>query len=65
MWLAPGKPWNVKRENHVQASFIFEPGTQFTCITSTKVQIRTPEELRAASAPAGSLRALLAQKYKY
>jgi hypothetical protein len=55
------------------------PGTQFTCFTSTKVQILTPEALPVRTIPAHvlecrsgtqapqvlSLLALLVQKYKY
>ncbi len=40
-------------------------GTQFTCFTSTKVQILTPEELRARRQAYVSLLAFLVRKYKY
>jgi hypothetical protein len=40
-------------------------GTQFTCCTGAKVQILTPEELRARGPQVLSLLALLVQKYKY
>jgi hypothetical protein len=42
------------------------PGTQFTSITSTKVQILTSEQLRAlARRLVRSLLVLLVQKYQY
>jgi len=37
MWLAPGRPWNVKKDNHVASSFIFEPALPLGSIV-TKVQ---------------------------
>jgi hypothetical protein len=45
-----------------------DPGTQFTCFASTKVQILTPEPpapLQFTCFPSTKVLALLVQKYKY
>ena len=37
LWLAPGKPWNVRKHSHISSSFIFEPGLPLGSIV-TKIK---------------------------
>jgi hypothetical protein len=74
-----GKPASVADDLHRKVAELRDGTSQFTCCTSTKVQIRIPEELRLLAALVQTckywhlrscgkvlcLPALLVQKYKY